>query len=283
MCSVLFLVLCIMGSQVMGSQSPAGFRKIALVSTFGPIDAGILQKLEAAFFDRTGIIVEHQGAGTGEALKMAETGKFDLVLVHARALEEQFVDRGYGTTRFDLMYNDFVILGPPGDPAGIGSMKDAAAALRKIAASTSLFVTRGDGSGTHTKELEVWKKSGIEPRGDWYVAFQQGAKGNAATLEYANERQAYAIMDRATYITMKSKISLQVLTQGDEILLNHITLIPVNPAKFPRIHYKETVSFVEWLQGFEAQTIIRDFGIEQYGEPLFFPNSPVGRKLKLLR
>jgi tungstate transport system substrate-binding protein len=153
---------------------------------------------------------------------------------------------------------------------------------RKIAASRRLFVTRGDGSGTHTKELEMWRKSRIVPQGDWYVVFQHGAKGNAATLAYANERQAYMIMDRATYITMKSKISLQVLTQGDEILINHITLIPVNPAKFPHIHYKETMSFVEWLQGLEAQTIIRDFGKEKYGEPLFFPNSPEGKKLQLL-
>jgi tungstate transport system substrate-binding protein len=127
--------------------------------------------------------------------------------------------------------------------------------------------------------MEVWKKAGIEPQGTWYAVFEQGAKGNAPTLAHANEKQAYTIMDRATYITMKSKITLQVLVERDEILLNHITLIPVNPAKFPQIHHKEAMQFVEWLQSREAQVIIRDFGKDKYGEPLFFPNSPEGKKL----
>ena len=254
-------------------------RKIMLASTIGPIDAGIVPALEDAFGKKTGIIVEHTGAGTGQALKMAETGKYDLVLVHARALEEKFVADGFGTKRYDLMYNDFVILGPPNDPAGIRGEKDAASALRKIAQDGSLFVTRGDKSGTHIKELEVWKKAGLEPKGVGYVVFEQGAKGNAPTLAYANEKRAYTIMDRATYITMKPKITLQVLVERDEVLLNFITLIPVNPARFPKVNNKGALQFVEWLQGKEAQIIIRDFGKDKYGEPLFFPNSPEGKKL----
>ena len=254
-------------------------KKIMLASTIGPIDAGIVGALEEAFTKKTGIMVEHTGAGTGQALKLAETGKYDLVLVHAKALEEKFIADGFGTKRYDLMYNDFVVLGPASDPAKIKGMKDAAAALKAIAQAHVPFVTRGDKSGTHVKELEVWKKAGIEPTGAWYQVFAEGAKGNAPTLSFTNEKQSYTIMDRATYITMKSKITLQILVERDDILLNYITLIPVNPAKFPQVHHAEAMQFVEWLQGREAQTIIRDFGKDKYGEPLFFPNSPEGKKL----
>ena len=261
------------------NQSPIAPRKIMLASTIGPIDAGIVGTLEEAFKRKTGVIIEHKGAGTGQALKMAETGNFDLVLVHARTLEEKFVADGFGTKRYDLMYNDFVVLGPAADPAGVRGMKDAAAALRKIADTKDLFVTRGGKSGTHLKELDVWKKAGIKPEGSWYVVFKEGAKGNAPTLAYANEKQAYLIMDRATYITMKSKITLQILVERDEILLNNMSVIPVNPTKFPQVHYQEAMQFVEWLQSREAQMIIRDFGKDKFGEPLFFPNSPEGKKL----
>jgi len=254
-------------------------KKIMLASTIGPIDAGIIGALEEAFTKKTGIAVEHTGAGTGRAIQMAETGKYDLVLVHAKALEEKFVADGFGTKRYDLMYNDFVILGPASDPAKIKGMKDAAAALKAIAQAQAPFITRGDKSGTHVKELEVWKKAGIEPQGAWYQVFAEGAKGNAPTLAFTNEKQAYTVMDRATYITMKSKITLQILVERDDILLNYITLIPVNPAKFPQVHHAEAMQFVEWLQGKDAQMIIRDFGKDKYGEPLFFPNSPEGKKL----
>jgi tungstate transport system substrate-binding protein len=254
-------------------------KKIMLASTIGPIDAGIVGALEDAFTKKTGIAVEHTGAGTGKAIQMAETGKYDLLLVHAKALEEKFVADGFGTKRYDLMYNDFVILGPASDPAKIRGMKDAAAALRAIAQVQAPFVTRGDKSGTHVKELEVWKKAGIEPQGPWYRVFPEGAKGNAPTLAFTDEKQAYTVMDRATYITMKAKTTLQILVERDDILLNYMTLIPVSPAKFPQVHHQEAMQFVEWLQGREAQTIIRDFGKDKYGEPLFFPNSPEGKKL----
>jgi len=254
-------------------------KKILLASTIGPIDAGIVGALEDAFKNKTGITVEHTGAGTGKAIQMAETGKYDLLLVHAKALEEKFVADGFGTKRYDLMYNDFVILGPAADPARIRGMKDAAAALRSIAQAQVAFVTRGDRSGTHVKELEVWKKAGIEPQGAWYQVFPEGAKGNAPTLAFTNEKQAYTVMDRATVITMKAKITLQILVERDDILLNYMTLIPVNPAKFPLVNHAGAMQFVEWLQGREAQAIIRDFGKDKYGEPLFFPNSPEGKKL----
>ena len=273
----LFLSMILIAGIAVGADLPQ--KKIMLASTIGPIDAGVVGALEEAFTKKTGISVEHSGAGTGKAIQMAETGKFDCLLVHAKALEEKFVADGLGTKRYDLMYNDFVILGPSSDPAKIKGMKDAAAALRKIMEAKALLVTRGDRSGTHVKELEVWKKAGIEPQGAWYHLFEQGSKGNAPTLAFANEKQAHTLMDRATYITMKSTITLQVLVERDEILLNYITLIPVNPAKFPQVRHAEAMQFVDWLQGRDAQLIIRDFGRDKYGEPLFFPNSPEGKKL----
>jgi tungstate transport system substrate-binding protein len=276
MTAVFVAVFCGQGPAAAQEKAPS---RIMLASTIGPIDAGIVGVLEEAFTKKTGLVVEHIGAGTGKALKMAESGKYDLVLVHAKALEEKFVADGFGTKRYDLMYNDFVILGPQTDPAHIRGMKDAAAALSKIADSKILFVTRGDKSGTHIKELDVWKKAGIEPQGTWYAVFEQGSTGNAPTLAHANDKQAYLIMDRATYITMKPKITLQILVERDDVLLNYISLIPVNPAKFPQVRHAEAMQFVEWLQGKEAQTIIRDFGKDKYGEPLFFPNSPEGKKL----
>ncbi|NTW60584.1 MAG: solute-binding protein [Nitrospirae bacterium] len=281
--AALLLALCIGGTNAatadLAQSATSSPNKIMLASTIGPIDAGIVGALEEAFTKKTGIAVEHTGAGTGKAIQMAETGKYDLLLVHAKALEEKFVADGFGTKRYDLMYNDFVILGPASDPAKIKGMKDAAAALKKIAEAKAPFVTRGDKSGTHVKELEVWKKAGIEPQGSWYQVFPEGAKGNAPTLAFTNEKQAYTVMDRATYITMKSKITLQILVERDDVLLNYMTLIPVNPAKFPQVRHKEAMQFVEWLQSREAQMIIRDFGKDKYGEPLFFPNSPEGKKL----
>ncbi len=277
--AVFIAAMCVCYRPVFGANQAEQPRKIMLASTIGPIDAGIMGALETAFTKKTGIPVEHKGAGTGQALKMAETGQYDLVLVHAKALEEKFVADGYGTKRYDLMYNDFVILGPVNDPAGIRGEKSAAAAVRRIAETQSFFVTRGDKSGTHVKELEVLKKAGIEPKGAWYAVFEQGAKGNAPTLAYANEKQAYIIMDRATYITMKPKITLQILVERDNVLLNYMTLIPVNPSRFPHANYQGAMQFIEWLQSKEAQIIIRDFGKDQYGEPLFFPNSPEGKRL----
>lgn len=253
--------------------------QILMSSTIGPIDAGIVDVLEKEFEKKTGIIVRHVGAGTGEALKIGKSGSVDLVMVHAKALEEKFVAEGYGTKRIDLMYNDFVIMGPASDPAKIKGEKSAAEAFKKIAQTKALFVSRGDKSGTHVKELEVWEKAGIKPSGEWYRIYEKGAEGNAKTLNYADEQQAYTIIDRATYLTMKNDLKLEVLSEKDELLLNYITLIPVNPQKFPSVKHEETMKFVDWLVSKEGQAIIKDFGKDKYGEPLFFPNSPAGKEL----
>jgi tungstate transport system substrate-binding protein len=248
-------------------------RVVMMASTIGPIDAGIVAALEDAFRQRTGIDVRHAGAGTGAALDMAKTGSFDLVLVHARRLEDEFVAAGFGVDRRDVMYNDFVILGPASDPARIRGERSAATALAKIASARALFVTRGDQSGTHVKELEIWQKAGIKPSGSWYATFERGAAGNVPTTRYANERQAYVLMDRATVLTLKRDLRLHVLVEKDEDLLNHIAVIRVNPVRFPRVNAADAQRFVDWLVSDDAQRLIQAFGVDRYGEPLFFPNS----------
>lgn len=282
LCLLALLILLTAGCSKKASQdNPASApAQILMSSTIGPIDAGIVETLEKEFTKKTGIVVRHVGAGTGEAIRIAQSGSVDLVLVHAKALEEKFVAEGYGVKRYDLMYNDFVIMGPPDDPAKIKGEKSAVAALQKIAHSGSLFVTRGDKSGTHVKELELWDKAGIKPEGNWYRKYEKGVEGNSKTLKYADEQHAYTVMDRATYITMKKDLKLEVLVEKDEILLNYISVIPVNPQKFAGVKYDESMKFIEWLTSQEGQTVIRDFGKDKYGEPLFFPNSPAGKELK---
>jgi tungstate transport system substrate-binding protein len=247
---------------------------ILLASTIGPIDSGIVDLLENQFEKETGIRVRHVGAGTGAALDIAKNGNVDLVLVHAKSLEEKFIAAGYGTERIDLMYNDFVIVGPSSDPAGIKGMKQATEALRTISEKGVTFISRGDRSGTHVAEMELWEKAGIKPSGSWYVIYEKGAEGNVPTLRYTNQRGAYTVIDRATYLGLKGEIKLEVLVERDEILLNFISLIPVNLRKFPRVNHEDAMFFVRWLTSPEkGQKIIKDFGKDKYGSPLFFPNS----------
>jgi len=252
---------------------------ILLASTIGPIDAGIVEALETAFEKETGIRVRHVGAGTGAALDISRKGQVDLVMVHAKSLEEKFVSEGFGTERIALMYNDFVIVGPANDPAGIKGMKTAAEALKTIAAKQALFVTRGDKSGTHVAEMELWAKAGVKPAGSWYHTYEKGSQGNAPTLKFTDEKGAYTVIDRATVLAVAKEIKLVVLVEKDEALLNFISVIPVNPKKFPRVNYEDAMTFVKWLTAPDkGQLIIRDFGKEKYGAPMFFPNSKEWRE-----
>jgi tungstate transport system substrate-binding protein len=276
---VALLLLVVFTLSCAGLGKPKTSKFILMASTIGPIDAGIVDVLENAFEKDSGIRVRHVGAGTGATLKMAENGNFDLVMVHAKSLEEKFVQEGFGTERIDLMYNDFVIVGPPGDPAGIKGMKKATEALKRISEKKSTFISRGDKSGTHVAEMELWGKAGIKPSGSWYVIYEKGAEGNAPTLLYTDSKSAYTVIDRATLLTLKNQIKLVVLVEKDEALLNYISLIPVNPKKFPKVNYEDTVTFVKWLTNpKKGQKIIRDFGKDKYGSPLFFPNSKEWRE-----
>ena len=251
-----------------------GDKFIFLSSTIGPIDSGIVSLLEDQFEKDTGIRVRHVGAGTSAALKIATKGQIDLVMAHAKSVEEKFVVDGFGTERIPLMYNDFVIVGPASDPAAIKGEKSAIEALKKIMDKSAKFISRGDKSGTNMAEMGVWNTAGIKPEGSWYVIYEKGAEGNVATLKYADQQSAYTFIDRATYLSLKDQIKLVILVEGDEALLNFISLIPVNPAKFPKVNAKDTKTFVKWLTSpKKGQLIIRDFGKDKYGSPLFFPNS----------
>jgi tungstate transport system substrate-binding protein len=257
-----------------GLGKPQREKFILLSSTIGPIDSGIVDLLENEFEKEKVIRVRHVGSGTGAALDIARKGNVDLVLVHAKSLEEKFVQEGFGTERIDLMYNDFVIVGPSSDPAGIKGMNQAAEALKKISERKVTFISRGDKSGTHVAEMELWGKAGLKPSGPWYIIYEKGAMGNVPTLRYTDEKKAYTVIDRATYLSLKDQIKLDILVEKDEALLNYMTLIPVNPKKFPRVNYEDTVVFVKWLTSPQkGQKIIRDFGKDKYGSPLFFPNS----------
>jgi tungstate transport system substrate-binding protein len=264
-----------------GAQS-GGF--ILLASTIGPIDSGIVGLLEDEFEKETGIRVRHVGAGTGAALNIARAGNVDLCLAHAKTLEEKFIEEGYGTERIPFMYNDFIILGPASDPAGVKGMKKATEALQKISRAGHPFITRGDKSGTHVAEMELWQKAGVKPSGPWYVTYEKGSEGNVPTLRFTDQKGAYTFMDRATYLVLKDQIKILILVEKDELLLNFMSLIPVNPQKFPRVNYQDTMTFVKWLTSPEkGQKIIADFGKDKYGAPLFFANSKEWREKQSLR
>ena len=271
--AVIFLAtLLTLSFPTISAWAEPGF--LFMASTIGPIDAGIVADLEDAFEKETGVRVRHVGAGTGAAIKIGEKGTVDLVMVHAKTLEEKFVAAGFGTERIALMYNDFVLLGPAADPAGIKGMKHAAHAMKQIAAKSALFITRGDNSGTHTAEMLLWKSAGTTPSGSWYKVYEKGSQGNAPTLKFTDEQNGYTVMDRATYVSLKNTIKLQVMVEGDEVLLNHISVIPINPKMFQKTNYSDAMSFVAWLTDPEkGQKLISDFGKKKYGSQLFFPDS----------
>ena len=272
------LLVLVWSSMAMAAN---GDKFIFLSSTIGPIDAGIVGVLEDQFEKETGIRVRHVGAGTGAALDIARNCNIDLVLVHAKSLEEKFVADGFGTERIPLMYNDFVIVGPVTDPAGIKGTKTAAEALKKIMDKRLMFISRGDKSGTHVAEMELWAKAGIKPSGSWYSVYEKGSEGNAPTLKYTDQKEAYTVIDRATYLSIKDQIKLTILVEGDEAMLNFISLIPVSKAKCPKVNVKDTKTFVKWLTSpKKGQLIIRDFGKDKYGSPLFFPNSVEWQKAR---
>ena len=246
-----------------------------MASTIGPIDAGIVDVLENEFEKETGIRVRHVGAGTGAALDIAKKGTWILFWSMRKSLEEKFVKEGFGTERIDLMYNDFVIVGPSADPAGIKGMTSAIAALKTIAAKQVTFISRGDKSGTHVAEMELWEKAGIKPSGSWYVVYEKGAEGNAPTLKYTDQKGAYTFIDRATLLTLKDQIKLAVLVEKDEALLNYHHLDPCQPkeisaGKLCRYH---DIRPMAHLTRKGADIIVTDFGKDKYGSPLFFPNS----------
>jgi tungstate transport system substrate-binding protein len=241
---------------------------IILSTTTSTQDSGLLDVLIPLFEKQTGYSVKTVSVGTGQALALAAKGDADVALVHAPSLERQYVAEGKLLNRRLVMYNDFVIIGPKDDPAKIKSTKTALAALKLIEQSKSSFVSRGDNSGTHNLEKSLWKEAGIEPKGGWYI---ESGQGMGATLAIANERNAYTITDRGTYLALGKRVALAVLVQGDRALLNIYSVMEVNPANGPRINVAGGKAFADFLVSPQAQAAIGSFGAEKFGQPLFVP------------
>ncbi len=243
--------------------------KITLASTTSTLDSGFFDVLIPAFEKKFNCSVKVIAVGTGQAIRLARDGNADVLLVHDRESEEKFVADGFGVKRLDVMHNDFFIVGPPGDPAGIKSAQ-ALEAFKKIAAAQALFVSRGDDSGTHKKEQWFWKAAGGKPTGRSYM---ESGSGMEATLRIANEKKAYCLVDRATWLSHRKEIAtLDILVEGDPSLFNPYSVIVVSPSKFPWVNYKLATRFAEFIRGPEGQTMIRNYGVDKFGSPLFFPD-----------
>jgi len=256
------------GSQP-AQQQQAEQKEIILSTTTSTQDSGLLDKLIPVFEQKTGYKVKPIAVGTGAALAMGEKGEADVLLVHAPKDEKKLVDSGAGINYQLVMHNDFIIVGPAGDPAKIKG-SNAVEAFKKIASTKAIFVSRGDESGTHKKEKEIWAAAGIKPEGSWY---QQSGTGMGATLNIANEKQGYTLTDRATYLTQKKNLKLEILSEGDKSLLNIYHVMQVNPEKFSKVNKEGGKAFVDFMVDPETQKLIGEFGKDTHGEPLFFPDA----------
>ena len=267
----LALILALALTACGGGAAPVGDGSLTLATTTSTENSGLLAFILPEFEAQYGVTVEVIAVGTGQALALGEAGDADVLLVHARELEEAFMDAGHGVRREDVMYNDFVIVGPPDDSAGARGKDDAAAALAAIAASEATFVSRGDDSGTHTKERALWEAAGIEPADDWYLSAGQGM---GAVLTMSDELPAYTLSDRATYLARTLEgTSLEILVEGDPILFNPYGVIAVDPGKSDSINAELAQTFIDWLISVETQEKIGEFGVQEFGDSLFTPDS----------
>lgn len=241
---------------------------VILSTTTSTQDSGLLDVLVPLFEKKTGLTVKTISVGTGQALALAARGEADVTLAHAASLEKKYVAEGKMTNRRLVMYNDFVIIGPPDDPAKIKGLPSALDALKRIAESQSRFVSRGDRSGTHVLELALWKQAGVEPKGAWYI---ESGQGMGQTLGIANDRRAYTLTDRATYLAFAKRVDLPILVEKDRPLLNIYSVMEVNPANGPRVNVAGGKAFAEFVLAPETQDVIRTFGVDKYGQALFVP------------
>jgi tungstate transport system substrate-binding protein len=266
-CLAGLLALCAVSVVVSAQET-----RIRLATTTSTDNSGLLAVVNPPFERLTGYRVDVIAVGTGKALALGENGDADVVLVHARAAEDLFVSQGYGVNRRDVMHNDFVILGPSADPAGIRGSRTAAEAFGTLARSQSSFVSRGDDSGTHKKEQELWAQARVGPSGRWY---KEAGQGMGAVLTMSNDLQAYTLADRGTYLSMKNKLDLVVLVEGDPVLFNPYGVMAVNPARHGHVNYMGAMAYIAWLTSVEGQRIIG--GYAKDGEVLFEPDAVPGR------
>ena len=259
------LLLTILFIFLMGCSQKTNLK---IATTTSTENSGLLDHLLPIFYEDTGIVVEVIAVGTGKAIKLGENGDVDAILVHARAAEDKFVSDGFGVNRRDVMHNDFVIIGNSEDVAGIKNAKSTDEALKMIFEKQAGFISRGDDSGTHKKEKQLWKTANIEPSGKWYKEIGQGM---GAVIMMANETGSYTLTDRGTYLAMKDKISLKILFEGDNELFNPYGVIAVNSEKHENINYKAAMKFIDWLTSSKTQNMINDF--KKNSEQLFYPDA----------
>lgn len=265
----LVLLLCPFSFSGKASQ-----KELKLATTTSTENSGLLDQLLPPFEERHGVKVKVIAVGTGAAIRIAKDGNADLILVHARSLEDQFVAEGYGTKRYQIMHNDFVLLGPAEDVAKIKGEKDVLTSLEKIAFSRVSFVSRGDRSGTHIREMSLWKALKVKPEGRWYI---QSGSGMTSTLRIANEKRAYTLSDRGTYLHLRKELDLVVLCEGDRRLSNSYGVIPVSIQKYPWVKYDLAMKFVKYITGKEGQETIGQYGIAEFGQGLFIPDAQEGQ------
>jgi tungstate transport system substrate-binding protein len=267
--SFIFLQVLLIALMAVGKATAAESNKnIILSTTTSTQDSGLLDVLVPPFETQTGYSVKTVSVGTGQALALAAKGDADVALVHAPSLEKKYVADGKLLNRRLVMYNDFVIIGPKEDPAKIKSANTALAALKLIEQSKSSFVSRGDNSATHNLEKSLWKEAGITPKGDWYI---EAGQGMGTTLGVANERNAYTITDRGTLLALGKRVTLPILIEGDKALLNIYSVMEVNPANGPRINSAGGKSFADFMVAPQTQNVIKNFGVEKFGQSLFVP------------
>jgi tungstate transport system substrate-binding protein len=275
-----FIALCavlIALTLVLGVMVPAGYaatpqqKNIILATTTSTQDSGLLDVLIPIFQKKTGYFVKTIAVGSGQAMAMGQKGEADVLLVHSPDAEKKFMAAGNGVQRRLVMHNDFIVVGPPADPATIKMSKSSVEAFKKIALSSSLFMSRGDNSGTHSKEKAIWKAAGINQEGQkWY---QQTGLGMGQTLSVAAEKKAYTLADRGTYLALKKNLGLDILNEGDALLLNVYSVIEVNPVKFQKINAAGAKAFADFMLSKDTQKIIGKFGVDKFGSPLFFPDA----------
>lgn len=269
--SFLVLTLLIVGSLLIaGCQPSPETPALILATTTSTQDSGLLDVLLPLFQEQTGYTVQSVAVGSGQAITMGMEGNADVLLVHAPASEETFMANGFGKDRFLVMHNDFIIVGPADDPAAIAGLP-VVDALTTLADSGARFVSRGDDSGTHKAELKLWTATGITPAGQaWY---EETGQGIGASLTIASEKGAYILTDRATYLAQKSSLSLEILVEGDTSLLNIYHVITVNPEKWTLVNYEGALAFANFMISKSTQSVIADFGVEEFGQPLFYPDA----------
>jgi tungstate transport system substrate-binding protein len=256
------------------AQEPAAPENpnVILATTTSTQDSGLLDVLIPVFEEQSGYIIKTIAVGTGAALEMGKKGEADVLLVHAPASEKELVDSGVGINYQLVMHNDFVIIGPEDDPAKINGTATAAEALKKIADSGSLFVSRGDDSGTHKMELKLWQAAGITPD-TGTPSYQETGQGMGQTLNVAEQKSGYTLTDRATYLAQKQNLKLVIHVEGEKNLLNIYHVMQVNPEKFPKVNADGAKAFVEFMIAPDTQRLISEFGVDKYGEPLFYADA----------